>query len=93
MTSVVLNVPVTVKANPGSNPGDAVSLSEVVNTAKPISAGLPQGIFGLAGLALYTNPTEETPGPVIVSKSGSVKLEYGTQVLLRIAGPPLPQAP
>lgn len=88
VASTPINVPVTVRTD------TAPAVNVAVNTGKPISAGLPQGVFGLAGLALSVAPTEETPGPVIVSKSGSVKLEYGTQVLLRIAGPPLslPQA-
>jgi hypothetical protein len=92
MASMPVSAPVRVKSNPGSSPGDAVATVEVGDGAKPISAGLPQGVVGLPGLALSAGPSAQTPGPVILSKSGSVKLEFGTQVLLKVSGPPPQQA-
>jgi hypothetical protein len=47
-----------------------------------------QGVFGLQGLSLSTEKADLTPGPVIVSKVADVKLEYGTQILLKINTPP-----
>ncbi|MBZ5531295.1 MAG: hypothetical protein LAO20_07685 [Acidobacteriia bacterium] len=92
MASMPVSAPVRIKSNPGSSPGDAVATVEVGDGAKPISAGLPQGVVGLPGLALSAGPSALTPGPVILSKSGSVKLEFGTQVLLKVSGPPPQQA-
>lgn len=86
LSSLPAGVPVTVKTNLGSS----VTGVDLPSGGRPIGAGLPQGVFGLPGLSLSATSTAETPGPVILSKSGSIKLEYGTQVLLRISGPPLP---
>jgi hypothetical protein len=49
-----------------------------------LSVGMRPGVFGLKGLSLSTETGGPTPGPVIVSKVVDVKLEGGTQVLLRI---------
>jgi hypothetical protein len=58
---------------------------------KPMSVGMPLGVFGLKGLALSTGTTESTPGPVILSRVSDVKLESGTQVLLRVTDATLTQ--
>jgi hypothetical protein len=92
MASMPVSAPVRIKSNPGGNPGDSVATVEVGEGAQPISAGLPQGVVGLHGLTLSAGPSAQTPGPVILSKTGSVKLEFGTQVLLRVSGPPPQQA-
>ena len=55
---------------------------------RSLSLGMRQGVFGLHGLSLSTEKTGVTPGPVIVSKAADVKLESGTQVLLKINTPP-----
>jgi hypothetical protein len=57
---------------------------------KPMSVGMPLGVFGLKGLSL-TPGTSSTPGPVILSRVDNVKLESGTQVLLKITGASVPQ--
>jgi hypothetical protein len=73
----------------GSNPGPSVTRNSGVPPAmagepKAMSVGTPLGVFGLKGLSLSAEATATTPGPVIVSKTGDVKLESGTQVLLRV---------
>jgi hypothetical protein len=50
-----------------------------------------QGVFRLKGLSLSVGPSNDTPGPVILSKASDVKLEYGTQVLLRVTDTPVPR--
>jgi hypothetical protein len=89
MASLPVSAPIRVKGNPGGSVGDG-SAVEAQAGAKPISAGLPQGVFGLRGLTLSATPSADTPGPVILSNSGSIVLEYGTQVLLRVAAPIVP---
>jgi hypothetical protein len=56
----------------------------VVGEQKPMSVGMPLGVFGLKGLSLSTAGTASTPGPVIFSRMSDVKLESGTQVLLKV---------
>jgi hypothetical protein len=60
-------------------------------TSTPLSVGMPQGVFGLKGLSLSTGASSNTPGPVILSKVKDVKLDYDTQVLLKITGAQAPQ--
>jgi len=57
-----------------------------------LSVGMPQGVRGLKGLSLSSGATPATPGPVIVSNTDNVKLEYGTQILLRVVSVEAPQA-
>ncbi len=52
----------------------------------PMSLGMPLGVFGLQGLSLTPGPSVSTPGPVILSHANDVKLESGTQILLKITG-------
>lgn len=84
-------VPLYTEANPGSNPGAAVGsdLKRNPNQSeqKPMSAGMPRGVFGIKGLSLSQGPSTSTPGPVIVSNVYDVKLEGGTQVLLNVTNP------
>ncbi len=54
-----------------------------------MSAGMPRGVFGLKGLSLATG-SRKTPGPIVFSGTGNVKLDDGTQVLLRITDVPMP---
>ena len=81
--------PVYTEANPGSNPGSAVGGARPIapSEQKPMSAGMPLGVFGIKGLSLTPGPSSSTPGPVIVSNATDVKLEDGTQVLLKITDP------
>lgn len=51
---------------------------------KPMSVGMPLGVYGVKGLTLIPGPSSSTPGPVILSRAGNVKLESGTQILLRV---------
>lgn len=70
------------------NPSGAPPVSS--GEQKPMSVGMPLGVFGLKGLSLTTG-TSSTPGPVILSRVDNVKLESGTQVLLKITGASVPQ--
>lgn len=82
-------VPMYTESNPGSNPGSAVGtdLNHKPSEQKPMSAGMPRGVFGIKGLSLTQGPSTNTPGPVIVSNVSDVKLEGGTQVLLNVTNP------
>ena len=86
-------VPVYTGGNPGDNPGNSVGGDLKHNgsaqrpEAKPMSAGMPRGVFGIKGLSLSPGPSSSTPGPVILSTVSDVKLENGTQVLLKITDP------
>jgi hypothetical protein len=62
-----------------------------VEEQKPMSVGTPPGVYGLKGLSLMPGTSSSTPGPVILSRAGDVKLENGTQILLRITGVTVPQ--
>ncbi|MGZ4842839.1 MAG: hypothetical protein ACXV5J_13890, partial [Candidatus Angelobacter sp.] len=46
--------------------------------------GMPLGVIGLKGLSLSSVPSPSTPGPVIVSNTENVKLDWGTQILLHV---------
>jgi hypothetical protein len=50
-----------------------------------LSAGMPQGVFGLKGLSL--SGSSSAPGPVILSTAEEVKLDYGTQMLVKVVLP------
>jgi hypothetical protein len=82
------------RTTPGSTlPGSPIYLpnTNIQDTSaqnRSLSLGMRQGVFGLQGLSLSTENAGLTPGPVIVSKMSDVKLEYGTQVLLKINTPP-----
>lgn len=76
--------PITVKESPSTHAESAGALLEVASNGKPMSVGMPQGVFGLKGLSLSTAPSASTPGPVIVSNTENVKLDEGTQVLLHV---------
>jgi hypothetical protein len=81
--TLATNAPVTVWSN-SSYPGDGANLWEKTET-KPMSAGM-FGVHGIKNIALSQRPGSETPGPIIVSSTNDVKLDYGTQVILRISG-------
>jgi hypothetical protein len=86
-------VPMYTSGNPGNNPGNSVGGDLKHNGApqraetQPMSAGMPRGVFGIKGLSLSAGPSSSTPGPVILSVAGDVKLENGTQVLLKVTDP------
>jgi hypothetical protein len=77
-------VPLTVKQSPSTHVDSSAALLETAATGKPMSIGMPQGVFGLKGLSLSTGPSASTPGPVIVSNTDNVKLDFGTQILLQV---------
>ena len=83
-------VPMTVKESPSTNTNSPGALLEVVSNGKPMSVGMPQGVSGLKGLSLSSEPSPSTPGPVIVSSTDNVKLESGTQILLHVLKVELP---
>jgi hypothetical protein len=90
---MTMQTPFSVKESPSTNAqtgGAAVQLTTTPG-GKPLSVGVPQGVIGLKGLSLSAGPTASTPGPVIVSNSGDVKLDYGTQMLLRVTSVEVPQ--
>ena len=86
--SVPTGAPITVHGGPSGNIGTTSSLElnspRAGGEQKPMSAGMPRGVFGLKGLSLSSGAGSSTPGPVILSGVGNVKLEDGTQVLLKI---------
>ena len=62
-----------------------------VEQQQAMSAGMPLGVFGIKGLTLLPGPNGSTPGPVILSRTGDVRLENGTQILLRVTDATVPQ--
>jgi hypothetical protein len=70
------------------SPDSSNSQANTTGANQSLSVGMRQGVFGLKGLSLSTVTGGPTPGPVIVSKVSDVKLEYGTQVLLRVVDTP-----
>jgi hypothetical protein len=76
--------PITVKQSPSTHVDSSGALLETASNGKPMSIGMPQGVFGLKGLSLSTAPSADTPGPVIVSNTEDVKLDSGTQILLQV---------
>lgn len=85
-----LQAPITVKESPSTHADSAAALLAVSSNGKPMSVGMPQGVFGLKGLSLSTTPSADTPGPVIVSNTDNVKLDAGTQILLHVLKVELP---
>ena len=78
--------PMTVKASPTTNAATGASAANLNqgSSGTSLSVGMQQGVTGLKGLSLSSAPSADTPGPVIVSNTTNVKLEYGTQILLRV---------
>jgi hypothetical protein len=95
MTTVVNrpNGTLIVRGAPSDNIGTIakvdVSGAGGLAVPQPMSSGMPRGVFGLKGLSLATG-SRKTPGPIIFSETGNVKLEDGTQVLLRVTDAPVP---
>jgi hypothetical protein len=82
--SLTYQTPITVKQSPSTHVNSSAALLETAGNGKPMSIGMPQGVFGLKGLSLSTTPSTSTPGPVIVSNTEDVKLDSGTQILLQV---------
>jgi hypothetical protein len=84
--SLTYQTPITVKQSPSTHVASSAALlaTATESTGKPMSVGMPQGVFGLKGLSLSTTPSTSTPGPVIVSNTEDVKLDSGTQILLQV---------
>ncbi len=94
-TSDIYGAPLTVKQSPTSHAqtgGSAAQLESQQASAggQAMSVGMPYGVSGLKGLSLRADSTG-TPGPVIVSNTINVKLEYGTQILLHVLSVESPQ--
>ena len=64
---------------PSYTPGPGASGQEPA-----ISLGVAPGVYRLKGLSLSPGPSAETPGPVILSTANDVKLDYGTQVIIKV---------
>jgi hypothetical protein len=97
ISNIPTGAPIYVGSNPGSNPGDSAGgdsshphggrSAAPPAAATPLGAGMPKGVYGIKGLALSPGTSGATPGPVITSSVRDVKLEYGTQVLLKATDP------
>lgn len=87
-SSIGFQAPLTVKQSPSTHVASGTSAAALQPGAggSSLSVGTPQGVTGLKGLSLSSGPTAVTPGPVIVSNTADVKLESGTQILLRVVG-------
>jgi len=83
-SGTAFQIPVTVKESPSTNTNAPGALLEIVSNGKPMSVGMPLGVFGIKGLGLSSEPSPLTPGPVILSNTQDVKLDSGTQILLRV---------
>ena len=84
LSAITTPAPVTIKASSAPHADSSPGAPEMTTNGKPMSIGMPQGVFGLKGLSLSTGPSASTPGPVIVSNSDNVKLDSGTQILLQV---------
>lgn len=62
-----------------------------VEQQQAMSTGMPLGVYGIRGLSLVPGPSSSTPGPVILSRTGDIKLDNGTQILLRVTDASVPQ--
>lgn len=86
-----INRPITVSGTPGSVGSDRsvpASLPRTRSeTTQPVSAGrgVQPGVYGIKDL--FFGVDSETPGHVIISSASTVKLEDGTQVVLKVTGP------
>ena len=83
---------ITVKQSPSNHADGSSAQLETTPGGSPMSIGMPLGVRGLKGLSLSTAPSASTPGPVIVSNTGNVKLESGTQILLHVLRVEIPTA-
>lgn len=83
---------VEVRQSPMNNAAGGASAAELKtgSGAQSLSVGAPQGVTGIKGIALGKSPENQTPGPVIVSTSSDVKLEYGTQILIHVLSIAIP---
>jgi hypothetical protein len=83
-----LTAPIIAGNSHGTIPSPILETRSSENKSGHMSVGMPHGVFGLKGLSLTTGTSPSTPGPVIVSTGQDVKLEFGTQVLVKVAGIP-----
>ena len=84
LSAITTQSPVTIKASAAPRADSSPGAPEITINGKPMSIGMPQGVFGIKGLSLRTAPSASTPGPVIVSNTENVKLDSGTQILLQV---------
>jgi len=68
--------------SPASRNGDINANSGLI---PPISVGIPPGVYRMKGLSLTSGASADTPGPVILSTGNDVKLDYGTQIIIKVA--------
>lgn len=84
LSAITTEAPVTIKESPSPHVDSSTGAVEASSNATSMSIGMPQGVTGLKGLSLSSQPSPSTPGPVIVSHTENVKLDSGTQILLHI---------
>jgi hypothetical protein len=93
-TPAILQVPFAGEQSRDSRSANGSSaIRSPAGGKQSLSVGTPQGVTGLKGLSLTPGATPSTPGPVVISKAGNVKLEAGTQILLRVMSAETAQAP
>jgi hypothetical protein len=68
--------------SPASRNGDIYANSGLIPL---ISVGIPPGVYRMKGFSLTSGASADTPGPVILSTANDVKLDYGTQVIIKVA--------
>jgi hypothetical protein len=68
--------------SPASRNGDIYANSGLI---PPLSLGIPPGVYRMKGFSLTSDASADTPGPVILSTANDVKLDYGTQVIIKVA--------
>jgi hypothetical protein len=92
-SATTFQVPLTVTESPSTHAATGSSAAQLKPTpsGNALSVGMPQGVVGLKGLGLSSTPSPRTPGPVIVSSTDNVKLESGTQILLRVMTVEMPK--
>jgi hypothetical protein len=78
-------------SDPPSRAGKGTGPVAPVEQQQAMSTGMPLGVYGIKGLSLIPGPSGSTPGPVILSRTGDIKLDNGTQVLLRVTDAIVPQ--
>lgn len=84
MTADSSSAPVTSAQpnSPASRNGDIYANSGLI---PPISVGIPPGVYRMKGFSLTSGASPDTPGPVILSTANDVKLDYGTQIIIKVA--------
>jgi hypothetical protein len=81
LTGLMNTIPATAKSKFDYPVGTGNSWTRT--ETKPMSIGM-FGVRGIKGITLSQRAGSDTPGPIIVSSTHDVKLDYGTQVILHV---------